>query len=101
MICAGPQIAAARTLLQWSQTKLAKAAGLSRNAVAYWEAAKTIPFGGYNTPVAVRWIEEALKAAGVRTVVKPYAGCYLIPGEPDDRMPASSDTCVTSVSTGH
>ena len=47
MICAGPQIAAARTLLQWSQTKLAKAAGLSRNTVAYWEAAKTIPFGGY------------------------------------------------------
>jgi transcriptional regulator with XRE-family HTH domain len=45
VICVGCQIAAARTLLRWSQAELAKAAGLTRNAVRYWEQAKVIPYG--------------------------------------------------------
>jgi transcriptional regulator with XRE-family HTH domain len=68
--------------LRWSQAELAKAAGLTRNAVRYWEQAKVIPYGDDKTPAAVRWIEETLMTAGVRTVVFPFAGVYLIPGKP-------------------
>ena len=51
-----------------------------------------------HTPVAVRWIKEALVVAGVRTVVKPYAGCYLIPGKPSCSREMDSDSLGSSVS---
>ena len=39
----GYQIRAARSLLNWSRTKLAGAAGLHPNAVAYWEQTPAVP----------------------------------------------------------
>ena len=42
-IVTGCQIRAARSLLDWSRAKLARAAGLHPNAVAYWEQTPVIP----------------------------------------------------------
>ena len=37
MIATGAQIRAGRALLRWRQSDLAKAAGLHRKAIIYWE----------------------------------------------------------------
>ena len=66
MICRGVQIVAARGLLRWSQMDLAEAAGLHRNAVAYWECVERIAASKY-PPYAVRRIQGALERAGVKT----------------------------------
>ena len=81
------QIAAARKLLRSSQTELAKAAGVTRNTIRYWETMKAIPYGDDRTPIAIRWIEDTLTAAGVRKVIFPFAGVYLIPGKPGETTP--------------
>jgi DNA-binding XRE family transcriptional regulator len=74
MIVFGAQLRAARALLGWTRADLAKAAGLHRNAVAYWEAKTEIPAGPYCEPVACRRIREAFRNAGVEVFSHPYVG---------------------------
>lgn len=87
-ISTGAQIRAARALLGWTRQELAAAAGLHRNAVAYWERAVAIPPplpSGRRTslePHACRLIREALEHAGVAIIAVPAAGVCL-------RAPAS------------
>ena len=76
MICRGVQIVAARGLLRWSQMDLAEAAGLHRNAVAYWEGVERIAASKY-PPYAVRRIQGALERAGVKTFATPTPGVAL------------------------
>jgi hypothetical protein len=77
MIAIGRQIAAARALLGWTQADLARAAGLHRNAVAYWEAAAAIPTGQGAVPAGVRWMREAMERAGVEFSIRPSPGVRL------------------------
>lgn len=89
MICTGSQIAAARALLRWSQHDLAKITGLNRNSVAYWEGQDKFATQGFKIPHAVRRIEHALTVAGVKTVMKPWPGVYLVLTK---RLKANSST---------
>ena len=73
----GRQIRAARALLGWNRNRLAEAAGLHRNAVAYWERHAEIPMGPYATPFACRCIQAALLTAGVETFDDPSPGVRL------------------------
>jgi hypothetical protein len=77
MITSGAQIRAARALLGWRRAELAKAAGLHRNAIAYWEAKTAIPAGAYSEPVACRRIREALRNAGVEVLSHPCVSIRL------------------------
>ena len=61
-----------------SQTRLAEAAGLHPNAIAYWEGHDEIPTGVYQTPVACRRIREALLGAGVEFLQLPFVGVRLV-----------------------
>jgi DNA-binding XRE family transcriptional regulator len=72
-ITTGRQIAAARALIGWDQTELAKAAGLNRNSVTYWET-RTVP---KCEPGAVRKIREALARNGVQVFSMPRPGVAL------------------------
>lgn len=75
----GAQIKAARALLGWRRLDLAAAAGLHRNAVAYWERQQRMPRA---EPCACRKMRAALLAAGVVTVSRPAPGiCLLGPGQ--------------------
>lgn len=67
-LVAGSQIKAARALLGWRRIDLAAAAGLHRNAVAYWEGQQRIP---RSEPFACRKMRHALLSAGVVTVSTP------------------------------
>lgn len=79
----GAQIKAARALLGWRRIDLAAAAGLHRNAVAYWEGRTRMP---RREPIACRKMRAALLSAGVITVSTPAPGvCLLSLG----RRPAS------------
>ena len=78
MIVTGAQIRAARSLLNWTQSRLAKASGLHPNAVAYWENHDDIPTGVYRVPVACRRIREALLEAGVEFLQLPFVGVRLV-----------------------
>ena len=80
----GRQIKAARAMLAWKQTDLARTASIHKNAVAYWERAPVIPpphpSGRPNRrePDAVKRMRGALKAVGVRFVIEPAAGvCFV------------------------
>ena len=65
MITSGAQIRAGRALLRWSQSQLAQAAGIHRNAVFYWERKTAFPAGAQNRePHAVQRMRFALEAAG-------------------------------------
>ena len=77
MFTYGNQIKAARALIGWQQDELAAAAGLHRNAVAYWEGKDVIPTR--SEPVGCRRMREALAAAGVVIVTRPAQGLMLCP----------------------
>ena len=78
MLVTGSQIRAARALLGWTRSDLARAAKLHPNAVAYWERRERIPCGGYQTPVACRRMQEALIGAGVDFLTLPVIGVRLV-----------------------
>ena len=78
MIAAGAQISAARALLGWTRSDLAKAAGLHKNSVAYWEKHDAISTGRYRAPIACRRMMEALNRAGVETFVDPSPGVRFV-----------------------
>ena len=78
MIAKGPQIKAARSLLGWTQSRLAQASGLHPNAIAYWEGHDDIPTGIYQQPVACRRIRAALLEAGVEFLQLPLLGVRLV-----------------------
>ena len=62
MIGAGHQIAAARTLLRWSQTGSPKPQASPEHHRVLGGSGVEIPFGGFDPPVAaidIRWIEGA------------------------------------------
>src|SRR5262245_15101069 len=66
MIASGAQIRAARGFLGWSQEDLAKAAGLSVNAIRYWEAQHGKPLDHYSaTTYGPERITDALRRAGL------------------------------------
>lgn len=71
----GAQIRAARALLGWRRVDLAAAAGLHRNAVAYWERQQRMP---RSEPFACRKMRAALLSAGVVTVSTPAPGVCLL-----------------------
>lgn len=72
MIKTGRQIRAARAFLGWTRADLARASGLHRNSIAYWESADEIPTGLYHEPVACRLIRQALSAVGVKLTITPH-----------------------------
>jgi len=63
------QIKAARALLDWSQTDLAEAAGVSRTLV------KLIEIGESRAPVAMPEIIRALERKGVRFTTRGIEWC--------------------------
>jgi DNA-binding XRE family transcriptional regulator len=67
----GPQIRAGRALLGWSRADLARAAGLHRNSIAYWERETDIPTC---TPYACERIAGAFIRAGIEAFSQPTAG---------------------------
>lgn len=71
----GAQLKAARALLGWRRIDLAAAAGLHRNAVAYWEGQSRMP---RREPFACRKMRAALLSAGVVTVSTPAPGVCLL-----------------------
>ncbi|MFM9941239.1 MAG: helix-turn-helix domain-containing protein [Hyphomicrobiaceae bacterium] len=75
----GAQIKAARALLGWRRIDLAAAAGLHRNAVAYWEGQPRMP---RSEPFACRKMRAALQSAGVVTVSTPAPGVCLLSAGP-------------------
>lgn len=79
MIASGKLISAARAILGWSQQDLATAAGLHRNAIAYWERHSVItqkqqPMFGRAGP---KIIENALGEQGIVFTCDPAPGLYL------------------------
>ena len=60
MKISGRQLAAARTLLGWSQDRLAEAADLSRQALLRWENDQTIP-----QAATIQRVVHVIEAAGV------------------------------------
>lgn len=78
MIAFGRQIAAARALAGWSQSRLAKEAGLHVNAVRYWEAHRHIPHAATDAPIACQRILRALQDEGVHFTCSPAAGVYFV-----------------------
>ena len=64
MITSGEQITEARVRLGWSKADLARAAGLDRKAVAWWERKATI--AGVTQSPGVEKIAIALRRAGIR-----------------------------------
>ena len=92
-IVTGCQIKAARALLDWSRAKLARAAGLHLNAVAYWEQTPVIPTGR-REPHACTRIRQALHHAGIEFVGHAKPGVRLCQNanyvsRPPSRAPAS------------
>ena len=84
----GAQIKAARALLGWRRIDLAAAAGLHRNAVAYWEGQQRMP---RSEPFACQKMRAALLTAGVVTVSTPAPGvCMLSRGPHVAAVPAVS-----------
>jgi thiamine monophosphate synthase len=82
MIASGAQIRAARALLGWTRQDLARAAGLHRNSVAYWEACEVIPTGWPSKgtePQSCEMIRAALRRAGVAVFIKPAPGVCFVP----------------------
>lgn len=75
----GRQIKAARALLGWRRIDLAVAAGLHRNAVAYWEGQPRMP---RREPFACQKMRAALLSAGVVTVSTPAPGVCLLSAGP-------------------
>jgi hypothetical protein len=75
----GSQIKAARALLGWRRIDLAAAAGLHRNAVAYWEGQPRLP---RREPFACEKMRAALLSAGVVTVSTPAPGVCLVSAGP-------------------
>lgn len=88
-LSSGAQIRAGRALLGWRRIDLAAAAGLHRNAVAYWERRVRLP---RREPFACEKIRAALRAAGVVTVATPAPGVCLL------ATPARDDAKLISVS---
>lgn len=82
MIETGSQIRAARALLGWTRVDLAKAAGLHRNAVGYWEAKAEITRRHFAGPQSgPRLITEAFAQAGVTFLSEPGPGVCFVPRE--------------------
>ena len=75
----GAQIKTGRALLGWRRADLAAAAGLHRNAVAYWEGQPRMP---RREPFACRKMRAALLSAGVVTVSTPAPGVCLLSAGP-------------------
>jgi transcriptional regulator with XRE-family HTH domain len=80
MVVLGAQVRAARALVGWSQKDLAKAAGLSENAVRYWEEQHSrIIHRISGTGYGPERIEIALREAGVKLIDDPAPGVIIIP----------------------
>lgn len=75
-IVTGAQIRAGRALIGWSARDLAKACGLHRNSILYWEAAEGIPTG-YAYPYACRKIDGVFEAAEIKLIASPAPGVRL------------------------
>jgi len=74
MIASGAQIRAARGFLGWSQEDLAKAAGLTVNAIRYWEAQHGKTLDHYSaTGYGPERITDALRRAGLELRYDPPA----------------------------
>jgi DNA-binding XRE family transcriptional regulator len=71
----GAQIRAGRALLGWRRDDLAAAAGLHRNAIAYWEWHDKLP---RKEPSTCARIRKAFHDAGVTVVNAPAPGVCLI-----------------------
>lgn len=75
MIETGAQIRAARALLNWSQTDLARAVNRHKNAIAYWEGKDEITkqhrSGHLSGP---RVIERAFEERGIAFLQTPELG---------------------------
>ena len=75
-LVSGAQIRAGRALLNLKREDLARAAGLHKNAVAYWEG-REVPPG--QTPYAVACISRALRLRGVEAFADPLPGVRFVP----------------------
>lgn len=84
----GAQIRAARALIGWRRVDLAAAAGLHRNAVAYWERRQRM---SRREPLACRKMRAALLSAGVVTVSTPAPGVCLLDLGRRTRLPAAAE----------
>jgi len=85
MLQHGKLITAARAYLGWTQADLARAAGVHRNAIVYWEKHETItrkhqPKYGNSGP---NRIEEALARAGIKFITDPAPGLCLYASSPN------------------
>ena len=75
MIASGNQIRAGRALLGWRQCDLAKAAGLHRKAIIYWERKIEVSRRQANGWAPTRML-AAFQSAGVDMVTEPRAGVF-------------------------
>ena len=66
------QCRAARGLLNWTQPTLAKAAGLTRETIAYFETKAKVPY-----PRNQQAIREALEKAGIEFIEENGGGAGL------------------------
>lgn len=79
----GLQIKAARAMLEWTRVRLANAAGVHPNAVAYWERAPlipgTLPSGrqSWHETAVVGRIRKSLESAGICFIAEPAPGVAL------------------------
>ena len=76
MIASGNQIRAGRALLGWRQCDLAKAAGLHRKAIIYWERMGEVTQRQARGRAPTRML-AAFQSAGVDMVAEPRAGVFL------------------------
>lgn len=96
MIVTGAQIKAARALLNWTQQDLANAAGIHKNAVAYWEARALIPSGYFGEPHGCRLMRKAIEAAGVKVFDGPSAGVRYAPRKSPTRQRSAAHNVNTT-----
>ncbi len=85
MIPSGKLISAARIVLGWTQQDLARAAGLHRNAVVYWEKRGVITRKHQHGNSGPKRIEYALSRAGIMFITEPAPGLCLC--TPSTNMP--------------
>jgi len=94
MIEMGAQIRAARALLNWTRADLAKAAGLHRNAVGYWEGKEHISpkhhSGHHSGP---RRITDAFAQAGVTFIEEPGPGICFTTRRPQQQITKRGGMC--------
>lgn len=92
-VASGRHLAAARILAGLTQAQVAKASGLHRNAVSYWERRSAI-----GRSHAVTQIERALEENGVKLARIPAVTITLCPVK---ALLRSLGTANNSLGTGH